>query len=74
VLRGGVLPAVQPARAFASAIPIELLLVPIALEIGWLGVRALPAGAGIHDRSHASLPPSCQSEVMTEVTVGQVGQ
>ncbi len=36
MIQGGVLPAIDPARAFSSAIPVELLLVPLGLAIAWL--------------------------------------
>lgn len=34
--QGGMLPGVNPARAFASSIPVELLLVPLGLALAWL--------------------------------------
>jgi hypothetical protein len=36
VLMGGVLPTVMPGRAFTTAIPVELLIVPLGLSIAWL--------------------------------------
>lgn len=36
LLQGGVLPEVQPGRAFTSAIPVELLIVPLGLAVAWL--------------------------------------
>lgn len=36
LLQGGQLPMLSPAFAFGSPIAIELLLVPLALAIGWL--------------------------------------
>jgi hypothetical protein len=36
LLEGGVLPTIQPGRAFTSAIPVELLIVPLGLAIAWL--------------------------------------
>ncbi len=36
VLMGGVLPTVMPGRAFTTAIPVELLIVPLGLSVGWL--------------------------------------
>jgi hypothetical protein len=36
LLQGGRLPSVNPNFAFASPIPIELLLVPMAVGIAWL--------------------------------------
>ena len=36
LLQGGVLPTVNPAFAFSSAIPVELLLVPMGLGMAWL--------------------------------------
>lgn len=36
VLMGGVLPTVMPARAFTTAIPVELLIVPLGLSVAWL--------------------------------------
>jgi len=36
LLDGGVLPGVQPGRAFTSAIPVELLITPLGLAIAWL--------------------------------------
>src|SRR4029077_13513439 len=36
VLMGGVLPTVMPGRAFTTAIPVELLIVPLGLAVGWL--------------------------------------
>ena len=36
LVNGGVLPTIQPGRAFTSAIPVELLIVPLGLAIAWL--------------------------------------
>ncbi len=36
LLQGGVLPAVNPARAFASAIPVELMMVALGVAMAWL--------------------------------------
>jgi hypothetical protein len=36
VLNGGVLPTVMAGRAFTTAIPVELLIVPLGLSIAWL--------------------------------------
>lgn len=36
LLAGGVLPTINPARAFASAIPVELMLVALGLAMAWL--------------------------------------
>lgn len=36
MIQGGVLPSINPARAFSSSIPVELLLVPLGLSIAWL--------------------------------------
>jgi hypothetical protein len=36
LLQGGVLPEIQPGRAFTSAIPVELLITPLGLAIAWL--------------------------------------
>jgi hypothetical protein len=36
LLEGGVLPEIQPGRAFTSAIPVELLITPLGLAIAWL--------------------------------------
>jgi hypothetical protein len=36
VLMGGVLPTVMPGRAFTTAIPVELLIVPLGLSVAWL--------------------------------------
>ncbi len=36
VLNGGVLPTVMAGRAFTSAIPVELLIVPLGLSVAWL--------------------------------------
>ncbi len=38
LLEGGVLPEIQPGRAFTSAIPVELLITPLGLAIAWLEV------------------------------------
>jgi hypothetical protein len=35
VLNGGVLPVVMPDRAFTTAIPVELLIVPFGLAVAW---------------------------------------
>ena len=35
VLNGGVLPTVMPDRAFTTAIPVELLIVPFGLAVAW---------------------------------------
>ncbi|MEA2629786.1 MAG: hypothetical protein QOE66_5 [Chloroflexota bacterium] len=39
VLMGGVLPTVMPGRAFTTAIPVELLIVPLGLSVAWLELR-----------------------------------
>lgn len=36
LLEGGVLPTIAPGRAFTSAIPVELLIVPFGIAIGWI--------------------------------------
>jgi hypothetical protein len=36
VLMGGVLPTIMPGRAFTTAIPVELLIVPLGLSAAWL--------------------------------------
>jgi hypothetical protein len=36
LLMGGVLPSVMPGRAFTTAIPVELLIVPLGLSVAWL--------------------------------------
>jgi len=36
LLNGGVFPTITPGRAFTSAIPVELLIVPLGLAIAWL--------------------------------------
>jgi hypothetical protein len=36
LLEGGILPTVNPAFAFSSAIPVELMMVPLGLGIAWL--------------------------------------
>jgi hypothetical protein len=36
VLMGGVLPTVMPGRAFTTAIPVELLIVPLGVSVAWL--------------------------------------
>jgi hypothetical protein len=36
VLMGGVLPTVMAGREFTSAIPVELLIVPLGLSVAWL--------------------------------------
>ncbi|TMF56244.1 MAG: hypothetical protein E6I22_06170 [Chloroflexi bacterium] len=36
LLDGGILPTVNPAFAFSSAIPVELMMVPLGLGIAWL--------------------------------------
>jgi hypothetical protein len=36
LLTGGVLPTVMPGRAFTTAIPVELLLVPLGLAVAWV--------------------------------------
>jgi hypothetical protein len=38
LLMGGVLPTVMPGRAFTTAIPVELLIVPLGLSVAWLEV------------------------------------
>jgi hypothetical protein len=35
-LMGGVLPTVMPGRAFTTAIPVELLIVPLGLSVAWM--------------------------------------
>ena len=36
LLEGGVVPSIMPGRAFDTAIPVELLIVPFGLSIAWL--------------------------------------
>lgn len=36
VLMGGPVPTVMPGRAFTTAIPVELLIVPFGLSVAWL--------------------------------------
>ncbi len=36
LIQGGMVPAITAARAFTSAIPVELLIVPIGVGIAWL--------------------------------------
>jgi hypothetical protein len=36
ILNGGVLPTIMPGRAFTTAIPVELLIVPLGLSVAWL--------------------------------------
>jgi hypothetical protein len=36
LLLGGVLPSIEPGRAFTSAIPVELLIVPLGIAVGWI--------------------------------------
>ena len=36
LLEGGRLPTISPGYAFTSPIAVELLLVPLALGIGWI--------------------------------------
>jgi hypothetical protein len=36
LLNGGVLPTIMPGRAFTSAIPVELLIVPLGIAVAWL--------------------------------------
>ena len=36
LLEGGVVPSIMPGRAFDTAIPVELLIVPFGLAIAWL--------------------------------------
>lgn len=36
LIQGGGLPGVNPGRAFASAIPVELMMVPLGLGMAWL--------------------------------------
>jgi hypothetical protein len=36
LLNGGVLPTITPGRAFTSAIPVELLIVPLGIAVAWL--------------------------------------
>jgi uncharacterized membrane protein YphA (DoxX/SURF4 family) len=38
LLNGGVLPTIMPGRAFTSAIPVELLIVPLGLAVAWLEI------------------------------------
>ena len=38
VLNGGVLPTVMAGRAFTTAIPVELLIVPLGLSVAWLEI------------------------------------
>ena len=36
LLEGGVVPTIMPGRAFNTAIPVELLIVPFGISIAWL--------------------------------------
>jgi hypothetical protein len=55
VLMGGVVPTVMAGRAFTSAIPVELLIVPLGLAVAWMELgrfvvlrrQAAPASAPV---------------------------
>ncbi len=36
LIQGGMAPSISAARAFTSAIPVELLIVPVGVAIAWL--------------------------------------
>lgn len=36
LVNGGVFPTIMPGRAFTSAIPVELLIVPLGIAIAWI--------------------------------------
>lgn len=36
LLEGGVVPSIMPGRAFDTAIPVELLIVPFGISVAWL--------------------------------------
>lgn len=36
LVQGGTLPGINPAKAFASAITVELMIIPVALAIAWM--------------------------------------
>jgi len=36
LLNGGVLPTIMPGRAFTSAVPVELLIVPLGIAVAWM--------------------------------------
>jgi len=36
LLNGGVLPTITPGRAFTSAVPVELLIVPLGIAVAWM--------------------------------------
>lgn len=43
LLQGGVVPTVNPAKAFASAIPVELMMVAFGLAMAWVEVARFRA-------------------------------
>jgi len=50
VLNGGVLPTVMPDRAFTTAIPVELLIVPLGLAVTWTELGRFRALRGRPER------------------------
>jgi hypothetical protein len=49
LLMGGVLPTVMPARAFTTAIPVELLIVPLGLSVACMEFGRF---LGLHRNRH----------------------
>ncbi len=65
LIQGGALPSVNPARAFASAMPVELLMVPLGLGMAWL-----EGGRYLALRKVRSAPPATDS---VQIEVLQAG-
>lgn len=55
LLTDGTLPTVMPGRAFTSAIPVELLIVPLGLSVAWLEFGRF---AVLRRRSHPVVVPA----------------
>ncbi len=53
LLEGGVLPTITPGRAFTSAIPVELLIVPFGIAVGWIEL-----GRCLVLRQHPKIQPA----------------
>jgi hypothetical protein len=68
VLMGGVLPTVMPGRAFTTAIPVELLIVPLGLAVAGMELGrfvALRRQAALLNIAHSTSHPSTSRRTWT---------
>lgn len=75
LLMGETLPGIMPGRALTTAIPVELLLVPLGIAVAWmefgrfLVLRSDAAGKGRRQVRQASQRVDAKEEVATPVPI-----